>query len=136
LIMARKSKTKDVSKSNYTNFLRRADECFRAAKDSIAKSDWTSAAISAVHACIAGRDAVYIFFRKRHSGESHGEAVKLFRTVKPGNKEVATDAGRLTRVLSMKNMAEYEDCLVYEAESDKIIRDCERFLAFVKKMLP
>ncbi|MCP4651757.1 MAG: HEPN domain-containing protein [PVC group bacterium] len=135
--MARKSKTRDVNKCNYSNYLKRAEECFRATQNSIDKSDWTAATINAVHACIAGCDAVCVYYLgKRHAGESHGEAVKLFRTVKPGNKEMDTNAGRLTRILSIKNIAEYEDRLIYESESGKILKDTDRFLAFVKKLLP
>jgi len=33
-------------------------------------------------------------------------------------------------------MAEYEERLVYRAEAEKILKDSERFLEFVKKELP
>jgi len=136
-MIARKSTTRDVGKANYTKFLKRADECFCAAKYSMAKSDWTAGTINVVHACIAGCDAICVYYLgKRHAGENHGDAVKLFRAVKPGDKEVDANAGRLTRIVSIKNIAEYEDRLIYETEAERILKDCERFLAFVKKKLP
>ena len=136
-MIARKSKTRDVNRSSYTNYLKRAAECFSAAKSSSNKSDWTATAINAVHACIAGCDAVCVYFLgKRHAGENHGEAVKLFKMVKPDDEEVAVNVRRLTRILSIKNIAEYEDRLIHKSESGKIIKDCERFLAFINKLLP
>lgn len=35
-----------------------------------------------------------------------------------------------------KNMAEYEERLVYKSEVEKVLKDCERFLEYVKKELP
>ncbi|MCX6583994.1 MAG: hypothetical protein NT166_27790 [Candidatus Aminicenantes bacterium] len=39
-------------------------------------------------------------------------------------------------ILSTAKMAEYEERLVYESEAEKVLKDCERFLEFVKKTLP
>jgi HEPN domain-containing protein len=33
-------------------------------------------------------------------------------------------------------MAEYEERLVYKSEAEKVLKDCERFMEFVKKELP
>lgn len=72
------------------------------------------------------------FLGKRHSGENHNDAVALFKTIK-SSEAFNTNANRLLRVLRMKNMAEYEDRLVYKSEAEKIYKDCERFWEFVKK---
>ncbi len=34
------------------------------------------------------------------------------------------------------NIAEYEERLVYKSEAEKVLKDCERFLEYVKKELP
>ncbi|MFH1416589.1 MAG: HEPN domain-containing protein [Elusimicrobiota bacterium] len=134
--MVPKHKTKDVAKSLYVNYLKKAEECFKAAKTSCASKEWNAATINAIHSCISACDAVCVYFLgKRHSGESHGDAVKLFKTIKTG-KEIDTNAGRLTRILSIKNIAEYEERLIFQKECDKVLRDCERFLDFIKKQLP
>jgi len=81
-------------------------------------------------------DAVCVyFFGKRPSGESHNDAVSLFSTIKSG-KEIDVNANRIMRILRIKNMAEYEERLVFKSEAEKILKDCERFLAYVKKELP
>jgi HEPN domain-containing protein len=131
-----KFKTKDVSRSSYANYLKRAEECFHAAQHSLQEQEWNAAAINAIHSCIAACDAMCVyFFGKRHSGDSHNDAAVLFKTIK-STDEYNTNTSRLLRILRMKNMAEYEDRLVYKSEAEKVFKDAERFLEFVKKKLP
>ena len=33
-------------------------------------------------------------------------------------------------------MAEYEDRLIFKSEAGKVLKDCERFLDYIKKQLP
>ncbi len=135
--MAPKFRTRDVAKSLYTNYLKRAEECFHAAKNSFAIQEWNAATINAIHSCIAACDAICVYFLgKRHAGESHEDAVNLFKIIKGGGKEINTNANRILRILRIKNMAEYEERLVYRSEAEKVLKDCKRFLEYVKKELP
>lgn len=135
--MTPKFRTIDVTKSLYTNYLKRAEECLHAAKNSFGLQEWNAATINAIHSCIAACDAICVYFLgKRHAGESHGDAVNLFKTIKIGDEGININANRITRILSIKNMAEYEERLVYKSETEKVIKDCERFLEYVKKELP
>ena len=135
--MAPKFRTRDVAKSLYANYLKRAEECFHAAKNSFAIEEWNAATINAIHSCIAACDAICVYFLgKRHAGESHEDAVNLFKVIKDAGKEINTNANRILRILRVKNMAEYEERLVYRSEAEKVLRDCKRFLEYVKKELP
>lgn len=135
--MAPKFRTRDVTKSLYTNYIKRAEECFHAAKNSFAIQEWNAATINAIHSCIAACDAICVYFLgKRHAGESHEDAVNLFKIIKGGGKEINTNANRISRILRIKNMAEYEERLVYRYEAEKALKDCKRFLEYVKKELP
>lgn len=135
--MAPKFRTRDVAKSLYTNYLKRAEECFHAAKNSFAIQEWNAATINAIHSCIAACDAICVYFLgKRHAGESHEDAVNLFKIIKGGGKGINTNASRISRILRIKNMAEYEERLIYRSEAEKVLKDCKRFLEYVKKELP
>ncbi len=135
--MTPKFKTRDVGKSLYTNYLKRAEECYHAAKNSFEAREWNAATISAVHACIAASDAMCVYFLgKRNTGESHHEAAALFKTIKTDDKEINTNVNRISRILGIKNMAEYEDRLVLRTEAEKVLKDCERFLEYVETKLP
>jgi uncharacterized protein (UPF0332 family) len=86
--MGPKLKTKDVAKSLYTNYFKRAEECFHAAKNSFAIEEWNAATINAIHSCIAACDAICVYFLgKRHAGESREDAVNLFKVIKGGGKQ-------------------------------------------------
>ena len=135
--MTPKFKTRDVEKSLYTNYLKRAEECFHAAKTSFAAEEWNSAAISAIHAVIAASDAMCIYFLgKRNASESHNEVAALFKSIKPDDEEINTNANRIVRVISIKGMAEYEEGMVFRSGAEKALKDCERFLDYVKGKLP
>lgn len=135
--MTPKFGTRDVARSFYTNYLKRAEECLHAAKNSFAIQEWNATIINAIHSCIAACDAICVYFLgKRHAGESHGDAVNLFKTIKASDEEINTNANRIIRILRIKNMAEYEERLVHRSEAEKVLKDCERFLEYVKKELP
>ncbi|MCX5712098.1 MAG: HEPN domain-containing protein [Candidatus Omnitrophica bacterium] len=135
--MAPKFKTRDVEKSLYANYLKKAEECFHAAKNSFEAQEWNAATISAIHSVISASDAMCVYFLgKRNASESHNEAAALFKTIKADNEEINTNTGRIARMLSIKSMAEYEERLVFRAEAEKALKDCERFLEYIKTKLP
>ncbi|MBU1524463.1 MAG: HEPN domain-containing protein [Candidatus Omnitrophica bacterium] len=135
--MVSKSKTKDVSKSLYVNFLKRAEECFHAAKNSFSIQEWNAATINAIHSCIAACDAICVYYLGRRSAsEKHEDAANLFKIIKSGDEENNINANRILRILRIKNMAEYEERLVHKSEAERVLKDCERLLEYVKKELP
>jgi len=134
--MTAKFRTRDVEKSLYSNHLKKAKECLNATQNSFIEEEWNASTISAIHACIAACDAMCVYFLgKRTASESHNDAVTLFKTIKSG-KEMDTNANRIIRILRIKNMAEYEERLVFKAEAEKILKDCERLFEFIKSELP
>jgi len=107
--MVRKLKTRDISRSLYINYLKRAEECLHAARNSFNSQKWNAATINAIHSCIAACDAMCVYFLgKRYAGESHNEAVTLFKTIK-SSQEININANKIARILRIKNMAEYEE---------------------------
>ena len=135
--MTIKLKTSDVEKSLYVNYLERAKQCMRAAENSFSKQDWTAAAITAIHSCIAACDAMCVYFLgRRYAGVDHANAAKLFITINPSDEQIKTNANRLTRTIRIKNMAEYEERLIFKSEAEKALKDCERLLVYVEKKLP
>jgi len=125
-------RTKDIPKDIYSNFLKRVEECFHAAQFSFDKQEWTAAAISAIHATIAGCDALCVYYLGKHSlGESHADATVLFKTI--GNdEEITTNANRIARILRTKNMAEYEQRLMFKSEANRSSKIARGFWSLPK----
>ena len=134
--MTSKFNTRETQKSYFSNYFKKAQECFRAAQDSFGREEWNACAINAIHCCICACDAMCVYFLgKRHSGEDHNSAAKLFQSIRD-DEEVNANANRMIRILRIKNMAEYEERLVRRAEADSILKDCSRFFEYVTKQLP
>lgn len=128
--------TRDIAKSFYRTYLQRADECLRAAEHSFSLNEWNATAINAIHACIAACDAMCVYFLgKRCIGESHNETVVLFKTIRTG-EDITINANRIARIMRIKNMAEYEERLISRSDCERIMHDCEKLVAYVKKELP
>ena len=133
--MTPKFKTRDVPKSQYSNYLKRADECLTAAQLAYEREEWNSSAINSIHAVISLADAMCVYFLgKRHSGENHNDAAGLFKSIKD-DEDTSANTNRIVRVLRMKNMAEYEERLVNRLEADKMLKDAQRLAEFVGKRL-
>ena len=133
--MTPKFKTRDVSKAQYSNYLKRAGECLTAAQLTYEREEWNSSAINSIHAVISLADAMCVYFLgKRNSSENHNDVAGLFKSIKD-DEDTNTNANRIIRVLRMKNMVEYEERLVNRSEADKILKDAERLAEFVKKKI-
>jgi uncharacterized protein (UPF0332 family) len=132
-----KFRTRDVAKSLFSNYLKRAEECLHASKESFANKDWNAATICAIHSCISACDAMCVYsLGKRHSGENHNDAVSLFKMIKSEDEKLKINANRLNKILRIKNMAEYEERLVNRSEAEKVLKNCNRFIDYIRKELP
>lgn len=133
-----KVKFSKVERSLYANYLIRAQECLNAAKHSLNLNQWNSSAISAIHSGIASLDAFCVYYLgQRHAGQAHEDAIVLFRSIKQLSREdTNTIANRVIKILKMKNMAEYEERLVHQAEAQNILKDAERLFEAAKNKLP
>jgi HEPN domain-containing protein len=130
-------RTQKVDSSFYSNFLKKALECSRAASQSFARGDWNAAAICSVHSSISGCDALCVHaLGVRHAGERHSDSALLLRSIRPTDERFKANAARLRRIIDIKNMAEYEERLVFREEAERATKDCERFLIFVRSELP
>ncbi len=135
--MTAKPKTQKVERSSYSNYLKKALECHRAATQSYARGDWNAAALCAIHCCISASDALCAYaLGLRHAGERHADAAALLMSIRPKDDRYKANAVRLRRVIDIKNMAEYEERLVFRKEAEKAIKDCERFLSFIRSEIP
>ena len=133
-----KIKISRVERSCYTNYLLRAEECLSAARMSFIQKLWNASSINAIHAGIAGLDALCVYYLgQRHAGQSHEDAITLFRSIKQITREdIDSLANRAIKLLRLKNMAEYEERLVHQAEAANILKDAERLIETAKNKLP
>jgi len=107
-----------------------------AALDCLRSARWNAAVINAVHCGINACDALTVFMLGvRHAGERHEDAISLFQTVGLSRDVLTAKGKQLSRLLGIKNAAEYEERLMNENDAREAARDAERFFNWVKEFL-
>jgi len=71
----------------------------------------------------------------RHAGERHEDAVSLFQIIGLPKAVLTAKSRQLSRLLGIKNAAEYEERLMSENDAREALRDAERFFTWVKGYL-
>lgn len=133
--MTKKRKTRAVDKSEYRDFLAKADDFASMLDLALAEGKWNSAGLQAVHAVISASDAVIVYYGGVRSVElDHREVVGLLHDI---IGEAAATAGRhVSRVIAKKNLVEYEGRSITQAEAREMAEHAKRFLEWVTGMLP
>jgi len=129
-------RTRRVDKVLFENYLRKARENLETAKECLNAERWNAAVVNAVHCGINACDALTVFMiGVRHAGERHEDAISLLQTLNLP-KDVLSNKGRqLSRLLEIKNAAEYEERLISQSEARESVRDAERFLQWIEESL-
>jgi uncharacterized protein (UPF0332 family) len=128
----KKSRTKEVPKSDHHGYLKTAKEYVEGAKDHYAKERYIATCGDCVHGMIAASDALTIYFLGRKSaGQNHMDAINLLRQVAPHDDQLSREMTRFQRVLGLKSAAEYGGGKVDQRDAENALRDAQRFLEFV-----
>lgn len=116
-------------------YLSRAEQYLRSMNIAFENKDWDSCVGNGIHAIISAQDALTIHIKgKRYKGTDHGEAAALFKTLIHSDEHKKAFQ-RLTGAISIKTDAEYGDRSSTEKEAQRVIKDAERFLAYVKSII-
>jgi len=129
-------RVRHIDKSLFKNYLRKSEECLDTASECLKRGRWNAAVINAVHCGISACDALTVFvLGVRHAGERHEDAISLFQTVGLPRDVLTAKSRQLSRLLGIKNAAEYEERLMNENDAREAVRDAERFFGWVKEYL-
>lgn len=134
--MTEKFKIGKSSKEDYKKFLRKADEFYEMMRVSLVKEKWNAAGLNAIHTGISANDALLTFhFGLRSISPKHDDAVKLLISmIKRDDTEIK--AKHLRHLISVKNLVEYDGRLLSRNEAESLAKHTERFLIWVKSLLP
>ena len=134
--MTAKFKIGKSSKEDYKKFLKKADEFYEMMQQSLAKEKWNAVGLNAIHAGISANDALLTFyFGLRSISPKHDDAVKLLISMMKRD-DVEAKAKHLRRLISTKNLVEYDGRLLSRREAESLAKHAERFLAWVRSLLP
>lgn len=121
--------TQNVDKARWRSFLAKAQDFLAAAYQSLADERWDPSVSTAIHAGILACDVATVgSIGKRNKGQ-HDEIAALLRQAKPGTPhELADTIRRMSRLLSIKNVAEYEARRLSKSDAEAALKDAERLV--------
>lgn len=127
------TRIRNVDRSKYVDYLKRAEECFEVVHITYDNSKWNACAVNAIIGAIAAADALCIFEKGiRSASERHEDALALFLDIAREDEAIRNNAKRLANLLSKKTDASYGERLVTKKEAEEIKAQSERFFEFVK----
>jgi HEPN domain-containing protein len=130
------ARTRRVNKDLHRNYLKKARENLDTAKECLNAGRWNAATINAIHGGISACDALTVFMiGVRHAGDRHEDAITLLQTLTLPKDILASKGRQLSRLLAIKNAAEYEERLITQKEAAEAVRDAERFLDWAETLL-
>lgn len=133
--MAREVRTVKVTEAEANVFLDKAEQFMESAQDAMAKGNWDAAAHNAVHCVISANDAL---LGSRHSlrssGQNHRDAATLL-VEKEGTEDARKNAARFLKIISKKNLVQYEGRSMSEAEARALMVDATRFFKWSRSRI-
>jgi len=134
--MAEKFRIGKSSKEDYKKFLKKANEFYEMMQHSLMKEKWNAAGLNAIHTGISANDALLTFhFGLRSISPKHDDAVKLLISMMKRD-DTEKKGKHLRRLISVKNLVEYDGRLLSKNEAESLAKHAERFLVWVKSLLP
>ena len=121
----------------FATYRTRSDQYAAGARRSAKLRHWDSAVGNAIHAGISMADALAVWYLgMRSTSPDHGDAIELFFRLSFGTKEVDENGKHLSKLLELKNAAEYEDRSLREKDWNAAESHMTRFLGWAEKKLP
>lgn len=129
-------RTRPVSGAEASAYLDKAKEFESAMVESARARRWNAAALAGIHAAISGTDAVlWKLAGQRPAGEDHLMVLDFLRaklSARVGKPTLDEQVRRLSRVLGLKNLVEYESRAFTQSDCDSLVKDVSRYLDWVK----
>ncbi len=134
--MTKAISTTRVPKSDYVNYLKKAEEFLSTMEDSLIKQKWNSAGLNAIHSGISAADAVLVCFHGlRSTSPKHDDVIRLLSSLVK-HKDIGQNMNHLRSLFAMKNVVEYDQRLITQSEATALSKHAERFFNWVKSILP
>ena len=113
----------------------RAARLIPAVRDAFARQNWNAFGLAAVHCAISASDALLVKAAGvRSASESHHDVAALLKE-KIASPETAEQARRLEKILSKKNLIEYQDREFTPDEAYALQKDVERYYSWATDRL-
>ena len=133
--MVKDIKTKAVNKSEYKDYLKKAQGFFEGMVLNYSHGNYDATASNGIHCAILASDACLIYVNgHKCASNRHLDAIPLLENLQL--KDAGNAAKRLARILDVKSFVEYTGEAYTREEAHQIVLQVERFFQWVKTALP
>lgn len=134
--MVKKVPRKKYESTNYSNFLKVADNFSEAAGLAVEYEYFNAAGVLIIHSAIALADAVTIRFSSaKCTGDNHYEVIKLLKESVPNSKIASNAITHFEKLIDHKNAVSYQGELYKQSDINMLLKHHERFESWVKAIL-
>lgn len=133
--MPRSDRTRPATQADARQFVDKALQFLAGMETELAASRWDGAGLAAIHAGISAGDAVMSYRGGvRSAGQDHRAAVDLLQQVVG---DAAVEPSRhLKRLVDKKNLVEYEQRRLTQAEALDLAEHARRFVRWTEGQVP
>ena len=134
--MSSEIKTRRVERRRSENYLKKAEEYDKTMEACFTNGQWNACILNAIHCGISSIDALTVYLLElRHAGDRHLEAIELLKRTQLDPDELDSKSMQFSFLLSIKNVAEYEDRLMDEKDAQNAMKAANRIFSWVKNEL-
>lgn len=131
---AREIKIKEESKSAATDYLKKASDNYNQMLAAFQASNWNAAATLAVQCAISSADAICVHEKGvRSASQDHLDVCDLMAKLPLDGAD--EKAKQLRKVISRKNMVQYECRSVHKVDADDMVKIAARVYQWVRESM-
>lgn len=116
----------DVDKSQYLNYLKKAEEFYASMIQAEKSEHWNAVGLNAVHCAISISDALLVKFSGVRSVETDHMLVVDIIKQNLKLKGIDEKLGTLRRILAKKSLVEYDNAIFTKSDAVDIIKKTDR----------
>ena len=130
---AKPFKTRQIGKSDYQIYLKKAKEFYSTMYQAEKAQNWNAVGLNGVHCVISLMDALLVKYSGlRSADDDHSKVVDLLTSSLANRiKDVNQKAQTAKRVIAKKNIVAYENRNFFQKEAQDMIKQVQRFYDWV-----
>lgn len=132
---AKKHKVVEVDKLSYSNYLRKAEEFYKAMLYAEQSEYWNAVGLNAVHCAISISDALLVKYGGIRSIDSDHMVVVDIMRQKLDLKDIDTKLASFRRMLSKKSLIEYDNTVFTKNDAMGMMKQLERYYIWAREEL-
>ena len=131
----RPNRVRHVDRAGALVYLKKATEFFNSMRQAMQAERWNAVGLNAVHCAISACDAVLVRHTGQRSASSDHDAAAALLRVLTDIPDVRQKTETFLRILTEKNLIEYEEREITHHNAAELAKLAERFYRWARELL-